>query len=203
MRRMTWLGLVAWAVIGCIMAGAQAPPSTSSSTFRSRADLVLVPVIVHDKQGKHVPGLSAEDFRLEDNGARQKIASVEEVEAETSVPAPPPELKADIVRGVAFTNQLAAPNRPKQLIIFAIDLINAPFADTHGGRQAMLAFVSSHMRPNVTMGLVAMEPGRARLLHAFTTSPSILSGALQKVTAQATPPPALVPQTELQTEQQS
>ena len=170
----------------CIFATAQNPPATA--TFKSRADLVLVPIVVHDKQGKHISGLSAADFTLQDNGAKQNLASLEEVTADTSPAAPPPELAADVKRGVLFTNQVAKSSQPKQILIFVVDLVNAPFVDTELGRRAMLGFLASHMSPNTIMGLVTIEPGQVRLLHAFTASPTVLSAALQKVTAVTSTP---------------
>jgi VWFA-related protein len=162
--------------------------STPSATFKSRTDLVLVPVVVHDKQGRHLAGLSAADFTVDDNGAQQTLASVEEITADTSPASPPPDLAADVKRGVLFTNQVAKESQPKQVLIFAVDLVNAPFVDTEMGRRAMLSFVASHMSPNRTMGLVSIEPGQVRLLHAFTSSPTVLSAALQKVTAVTSTP---------------
>ena len=171
-----------------LVVAAVAQTSSPTATFKSRTDLVLVPVVVHDKQGKHVSGLSAADFTLQDDGAKQNLASVEEVASDSSPAAPPPELAADVKRGVLFTNQVARSSQPKTILIFAVDLLNAPFVDTEMGRRAMLSFVASHMSPNVTMGLVTIEPGQVRLLHAFTTSPTVLSAALQKVTAVTSTP---------------
>jgi VWFA-related protein len=178
--------LVALSCTFIISAAAQNPPATP--TFKSRSDLVLVPVVVHDRQGKHVSGLSADDFTLQDNGAKQDLASVEEVTADSSPAAPPHELAADIKRGVLFTNQVAKSSQPKRILIFVIDLVNAPFVDTELGRRAMLSFVASHMSPNLVMGLVTIEPGQVRLLHAFTSSPTVLTTALQKVTAMSGTP---------------
>jgi VWFA-related protein len=183
---MRWTLAFLTILILSLTAAVQAPSETT--TLKSRADLVLVPVVVHDKAGKHVSGLTAENFVLEDNGAREKIASLEEVMADKSVPGPPPELAADVKRGVIFTNQLANPNQAKELLIFVIDLVNAPFVDTEVGRRAMLGFIASHMNPNSTMALVSIESGQVRLLHSFTTSPTVLTSALQKVTAVANAP---------------
>ncbi len=180
--RITLAVIVAFTLIALAQEQEQLP------VFKGRADVVLIPVVVHDKQGKHVPGLKAEDFTIEDNGAKQNLASVDEVAPDNSVPQPPPELSADVRRGVLFTNQVSNPAQPKQLMIFAIDLVNAPFADTEQGRRAMLSFIASHMTSNRTMGLVTIESGRVRLLHAFTQSPSVLNAALSKVTAVTTSP---------------
>ncbi len=67
----------------CLAAGlaaaqthAQAP--AEDPTFRSKTELVTVPVVV-TKDGKHVPGLKMEDFHLLHNGKPEKIAVFEEV----------------------------------------------------------------------------------------------------------------------------
>lgn len=58
-------------VVAAVAAGAQAPPIT----FRATTGVVLVPVWVKDK-GKPVPGLSASDFELTDNGVLQELGSL-------------------------------------------------------------------------------------------------------------------------------
>ena len=71
--------LSCFALAACLVAtsfDATAQQQPTTPTFKSRADLVLVPVIVRDKHGSHVGGLAASDFTLLDNGARQKIASL-------------------------------------------------------------------------------------------------------------------------------
>jgi hypothetical protein len=50
-----------------------------AATFKSRSDLVLVPVVVRDHDGKHVAGLSKDAFHLEENKKPQSISLFEEV----------------------------------------------------------------------------------------------------------------------------
>ena len=68
----------------CGIAGAQTPqppPSQSEemttkdtpATFRTKVNLVMVPVVVRDKQGHLVGGLTRESFRLYDKGKPQEI----------------------------------------------------------------------------------------------------------------------------------
>ena len=47
--------------------------------FTARAHYILVPVIVTDKDGKHVQGLTRETFQIFEDGKEQTIASVDEV----------------------------------------------------------------------------------------------------------------------------
>jgi hypothetical protein len=55
----------------------QAGHSTSEvpvPTIRASTHLVLVDVVVTDKQGKHIDGLRAEDFVVQEKGKNQKIS---------------------------------------------------------------------------------------------------------------------------------
>ena len=54
----------------------QAPQASQSSpvpTLRARSNLVLVPALVKDNQGETVFSLTADDFRLTDNGSPQLL----------------------------------------------------------------------------------------------------------------------------------
>lgn len=47
--------------------------------FKSQTTVVQVPVVVTDKAGNHLHGLTKDDFKVLENGKAQKIASFEEV----------------------------------------------------------------------------------------------------------------------------
>ena len=82
MRKIGWqsrgarlAGIIAIVVaVGCWF---QAAPSTSevpAPTIRVSTHLVLVDVVVTDKQGKPVTGLHQEDFVVQEKGKNQKVA---------------------------------------------------------------------------------------------------------------------------------
>src|SRR5437879_5017537 len=104
------------------------PKSGSSQPFKVSvvANLVLVPVIVSDKHGDHISGLTAADFEVKEDGKSQNLVRVDEFTAESNK-VEQPEAAAK-----TFTNQLAA-ERPKKLEIIALDLINTPFANARDG----------------------------------------------------------------------
>jgi Ca-activated chloride channel family protein len=51
------------------------PRAAQEPVFRAGADAVVVPVAVRDGRGRPIGNLTADDFRLTDNGVRQTIAS--------------------------------------------------------------------------------------------------------------------------------
>jgi hypothetical protein len=74
-----------FAVLCCTAVAQNAPtelknPPTSEQrpTFQSGVNLVLVPVIVRNKQGQAIGDLSKDDFQIFDKGKRQAIVSFSE-----------------------------------------------------------------------------------------------------------------------------
>jgi Ca-activated chloride channel family protein len=78
MRAMRWLIAVALAIVS-----AQQP---QQPTFRSKVDLVNFGVMVVDKQGKPVTGLTRDDFEVVENGKKQDVTYFA---VGTPDPAPP------------------------------------------------------------------------------------------------------------------
>ena len=68
---------VCCAIIGFVLSsslgGQQAAPAAQPPVFRSGVNLVLVDVVVRDRSGAVVRGLTANDFELLENGVRQNI----------------------------------------------------------------------------------------------------------------------------------
>jgi VWFA-related protein len=65
------------ALVCCALVQAQTPSETTTkeeaATFRARVNLVMVPVVVRDKQGRSIATLKQEDFQLLDKGRPQII----------------------------------------------------------------------------------------------------------------------------------
>jgi len=63
----------------------QAQPVLRPATFRSDAQMVLVPVTVTDQRAKTITGLRMQDFAIFDNGASQQIVSFTNDDAPCSI----------------------------------------------------------------------------------------------------------------------
>jgi VWFA-related protein len=108
-----------------------------TATFRSSVDLVTVNVVVRDRNGNIVRGLTRDDFTVTEDGRPQTISNFdfEEVAAAATEAAPVeiPTILGGVGRAAAAPS--AAPTAP------------APSIDMHGRRVTALFFDLSSMQP--------------------------------------------------------
>jgi VWFA-related protein len=149
-------------------ADAQVPPPTLRVTTR----LVLVDVVVTDKQGKAVTSLKAEDFSLQENGKAQRI-SVFVPSAQNLPPAP-----ATLPPGV-YSNkpQYLSPGGP--IAVLLLDAANTQFKDQAYARLQMLKFVRERYKPGQHMAVMTLTDS-LHVLQEFTTDPQLLYNALDR-----------------------
>src|SRR5436190_1147367 len=88
----------------------QIPVDRKPLTFSSKAQYVLVPVIVRDKNQTAVKGLKKEDFTILENGKPQPVSSVEEVNSATA------SIKQDKT-AQEFTNSLDTGGQARRIIV--------------------------------------------------------------------------------------
>lgn len=149
-----------------------------SVTFAARAELVSVPVVVVDKSGNHVAGLTKDDFEVKQDGKTKTIATFEEVKSTTNRPS-----HVSSTPGI-FTNELSSDASPKRLTIFALDLVNTPFMDQAYARQQLLKFLANRVSSQEPIALIAIWSGGIKVLHDFTSDPAVLVAALKQVSGE-------------------
>jgi VWFA-related protein len=143
--------------------------------FSSGATLVLVPVVVVDKQGNHVPGLDKDSFTILEDNKPQKVSTFEEIRTATTGVRRPPRTPGE------YTNQISDDERPKRITIIALDTINTPFLDQTRGREELIKFLAQSIEPGNMVALVAMQRKGVRVLHDFTTDPAVLINVLRRI----------------------
>jgi VWFA-related protein len=190
LRRSIHVCLVSVGTLACgIWPWAQTPAqSVPAPTVRVNTRLVLVDVVVTDKQGKPVSGLKAEDFTVEEKGKKQKATFFQTPE-EAQQPNTPPQLGPGI-----YSNkpEFRSPGGP--LTVLLLDAANTPFRDQAYSRQQMLKYVTQQFKPGMRMGVFTLT-NSLQVLQDFTGDPEVLLAALKKYKPQeqelqnAIPPP--------------
>ena len=131
--------MLAAAVAGWVAAsGAEAQPP--SATFPSKIELITVDVVVVDKKGQPVPGLTRDDFVVEEDGQAQPIVSFEAVNTEAA-PAEPTVAAPSMVA----TND-DEPSRIGRAYALVVDDLGLDLGAVTGARQAVKSFLERSVR---------------------------------------------------------
>ena len=146
--------------------------NAENPTYRSKTDVVLVPVVVRNKSG-FVEGLKAEQVSVTEDGKQQKVASVELIKTGTSVG------RRDAPG--EFSNELVAQG-PSRLTIVGIDMINTPFLDQAFARQQTLKYLAGSVKAGDKFAILGMyRDGSVRLLHDLSGDTTALSAAIKNM----------------------
>ncbi len=145
--------------------------------FTSEVKHVLVPVIVRDRQGKHVGGLKKEDFRVFENGKERKVVSLEEIQASAKT------IARNVPESGIYSNLDLAQEPPRRVTAIVIDLVNTPFLDQKTARQAVIELLADGVDERSIYALFAIQTNGLFMLHDYTTDTKTLITALSRVKA--------------------
>ena len=154
------------------MSTPSAPPD-STPTFKSSSRLVVVDVVVTDRDGNPIAGLGRGDFTVMEDGKVQAVQAFE----------PHVPVKQVAVRNIQlppgeFTNfPTQATNSAVNVVLF--DILNTPTDDQLFARQQMIEFLKTLPRGQpVALFTLGYD---LRMVAGFTTSTDDLIAAAQKV----------------------
>jgi VWFA-related protein len=153
-----------------------APPTTEESTptFRSSSRLVVLDVVVSDRDGNAVTGLNQSDFTVLEDGKLQPIQSFEThlpVQQMTEVP------DLHLPAG-EFTNIPTQPANSAVNVVL-LDILNTPTEDQLFARQEMIDFLKTLPRGQpVALFTLGYD---LRMIAGFTTSTDDLIAAARKI----------------------
>ncbi len=137
--------------------------------------LVYVPVVVNDKHGQHVRGLSKDAFVIEQDGKPQSVAIFEEVGKTVSYERAKP-LAPDVIENFAVNDAQA-----RKTIILILDTLNTPFMDQARTKRALINYVHRVMRPDQPLALMVLSRNGLHQIHSVTADPNILIDAVNGV----------------------
>lgn len=144
----------------------------SAPTLHTNAKLVVVDVIVRDKSGHPIHGLTQSDFLLSEGGKQQALNSFEEYAA-ASLPPSPPQMPA-LPPGL-FTNYTPVPAKGP-LNVLLIDGLNTPLSDQAYLRQQMLDY-AQHFPPGTRIAIFGLAD-HLYMLQGFTSDQHQLLASL-------------------------
>jgi len=147
--------------------GAQEPAPSAPPTFPSQVEQVTVDVVVTDKKGEPITGLTKEDFVISEEGTPQAIASFEAVQVPPTASAVTP------ARPRLATNLSKEVRTGRSFVVVFDDIHLTPF-HAHRAKGAVAEFLKQGVREGDRVTLVAtgggawwstrMEAGRDELI---------------------------------------
>jgi VWFA-related protein len=144
--------------------------------FKARVNLVMVPVVVRDRQGKAIGSFKQEDFQLFDKGKPQYIArfSVEKVagrpnKAAAAAPPPSPDKPSE---------DKPAVDLPDRFIAYLFDDVHMEFSDMAHARDAARRHIDNALR---STDRAAIYTTSGQTVQDFTDDRALLHEALAKL----------------------
>ena len=154
-----------------------APQPAPAVTLRAQAKLVVVDVVVTDRDHHPVHNLSQQDFSVLENSKPQTINSFQEHKAAAAAKLTPTAMPPGY-----FTNETTVP--PNQAVnILLLDALNTPMQDQTYVRQQLLDYLKKSP-PGNNIAIFGLST-KLVMLQGFTSDPEVLKAALLKVNSKA------------------
>jgi VWFA-related protein len=158
--------------------------SGSLYRFRVETDVVLVNVVVRDKNGAIVGGLKKEDFTLFEDGKQQRVASFDFEQTETqAVPQPAQAVlvaprSTPSVPAVKPTDKLEF--RDHRVIVLFFDLTSMQPEEIERAVQAAQKFVDKQMTPSDMVAVISLASS-LQVNQDLTSDHDLLDKALARM----------------------
>jgi VWFA-related protein len=157
-------------------------------TLTVNSQLVIETVVVKDKQGNFVPGLTAKDFTVTEDGQAQTIRIFEHQalsNAVTPMPVTPPNDEQITLYKKLTRTQIApeSPGKPQysdhRLLALYFDMTALPPTDQLRALTAAEKFVGTQMSPADLVAILRYQGGSVEVLQDFTADRNRLLSILE------------------------
>jgi VWFA-related protein len=162
------------ATLLCLLAGAYAQTQEKEDVVRVESELVQTDVMVFDKAGKFVDGLTREQFELKVDGRTMPLAFFERVSA------PLPKGEAAPGATAAAANAALASRSKGRTVIFFIDDLHLSLDSLKPTRAAITRFIDEEMAPGDLVAIVTAS-GQLGFLQQFTDNKAVLRAAVARL----------------------
>jgi VWFA-related protein len=181
-RPVAWFLTLVWATAWGFAQTGPGAGLPEQQVLRVTTRLVVVNVVVHDKKGAPVAGLTRDDFMVFDGGKEEKI-SVFAVESGRGAQGPLEPLAANV-----FSNRMAKRGGiPASVAVILLDAIETKFEDAAFARQQLIKFLGQ-LQPQDRVALYVLGE-RVSVIQDFTDDPAPLLEAIQRYSGPTEPAP--------------
>jgi VWFA-related protein len=166
-------GTLLMLAVGLCTAAAQQPspadasPGATTETLHTSTQLVVVDVVVEDRKGQPVHGLSRDSFRVFE---QKKPQTMQDFEEHQPAAAPTQTPQVSLPPGV-FTDYTPIPPG-ETLDVLLLDSLNTPLSDQSYVRLQLLKFLEKE-RPGARVAVFGLG-NRLYMLQGFTSDPRVL-----------------------------
>jgi|GEM_PF-522581 len=152
----------------------QSAGSEPQFKLKSNVQLVLVPTLVTDHAGHHVPGLTASDFTIKDNGRVRPVKFVQEL----TTPSQQMLERVKLPPGT-YSNNRGEAKAPLRVVIVLFDMLNSHFKDQVPARIQLEKYLREQADPGTMVALLGLGRGGLRMYHDMTSDTKGLADELQ------------------------
>ena len=165
--------LVSFVVLSCLLSYGRTDPQTDLPTFQSSIELVSVPVVVKNRQGNRIHGLTKDNFRIFENGHAVEIRSFASAASEpgTSSSAPVP---AKLQRPPLQEFGLVP-------IILFFDQLNTPANEQAAVRRTLARWYQNQQTLATPTCVILYSGSALRILQQPTTEAARVRGAIESI----------------------
>ena len=165
-----------------------APAADGTVTFRTNTQLVVETVIVKDKNGKPIEGLTAKDFVITEDGVPQTIQFCEfqKLDAAPDTSVTPPAAPAGAITVPPVTRSQITPETPgdiryrdKRMLAIYFDMTSMPIPDQIRALGAATKFIRTQMKPADVMAIMSYTGASVKILNDFTSDRDELEKSIQ------------------------
>jgi VWFA-related protein len=184
--------LTMFLLLATLNAGAQTigqnktPDAEETATLTVRAQLVVETVVVKDKQGKPIDGLTAKDFTLTEDGIPQKIRYCEHQSLSSAPLAPAPAAEEDIKIYKRLARTQLTPEAPetprykdRRLLALYFDMSAMQPGDQLRALTAAEKFIRTQMTAADLVSILRYQGGSVDILQDFTADRNHLLSILE------------------------
>jgi len=148
-------------------------PAAGDVTIKLNVRQVLVPVVVTDKQGHHVTGLTQSDFKVFEDGVEQKIVAFSSERADVATPVTP--AGSNVAPGPPNpVVGVAKPVPPQHTFVICLDMMHTAVANSVHVREALQKLFQQEQEGNSKYVVIALGKGMEVIVDATSDPTKVL-----------------------------